>query len=109
MKSFLIGIWLLIFSLIFVGNVVAEEEPDFSSIKPIWNTCVSCHGAQGQGGVGPQLQGANAEYIIEALTVYKQGGERLGQAAMMWPFAKNLTEEQIETIGKYIEAGFPNK
>lgn len=109
MKSILIGIWVIIFSIVFAGNVLAEEKPDFSSIKPTWGTCATCHGPQGQGGVGPQLQGANAEYIIEALTVYKQGGERLGQSAMMWPFAKNLTEEQIKTIGEYIEAGMPGE
>lgn len=94
-------------TLVLSANAVAEDR--FASIRPTMNTCAACHGPQGQGGLGPKLQGQTADEIISKLLAYK-AGEQLGpQSMMMWPTAKQLTEGQIGAIGVYISQGYPNE
>jgi len=81
---------------------------EFSSIRGLWAGCAACHGAQGQGmGMFPALAGQNADYIIGRLTTYKNRGQVGMNSSLMWGQAANLSEKDIETIGKYVEAGFP--
>ena len=94
-------------TLVLSANAVAEDR--FASIRPTMNTCAACHGPQGQGGIGPKLQGQTADEIISKLLAYK-AGEQLGpQSMMMWATAKQLTEGQIGAIGVYISQGYPNE
>ena len=94
-------------TLVLSAKAVAEDR--FASIRPTMNTCAACHGPQGQGGIGPKLQGQTADEIISKLLAYK-AGEQLGpQSMMMWPTAKQLTEGQIGAIGVYISQGYPNE
>ena len=94
-------------TLVLSANAVAEDR--FASIRPTMNTCAACHGPQGQGGLGPKLQGQTADEIISKLLAYK-AGEQLGpQSMMMWPTAKQLTEGQIGATGVYISQGYPNE
>jgi len=94
-------------TLVLSANAVAEDR--FASIRPTMNACAACHGPQGQGGIGPKLQGQTADEIISKLLAYK-AGEQLGpQSMMMWPTAKQLTEGQIGAIGVYISQGYPNE
>jgi len=94
-------------TLVLSANAVAEDR--FASIRPTMNTCAACHGPQGQGGLGPKLQGQTADEIISKLLAYK-AGEQLGpQSMLMWPTAQQLTEGQIGAIGVYISQGYPNE
>ena len=97
-------------TLVLSANAAAEDNLDsFKDIRQVWNTCAACHGPQGQGGIGPKLQGQSADDIISKLLAYK-AGETLGpQSMMMWPTAKQLTEGQIGLIGVYISQGYPNE
>ena len=88
---------------------VAMAEDRFASIRPTMNTCAACHGPQGQGGIGPKLQGQTADEIISKLLAYKAGEQVGPQSMMMWPTAKQLTEGQIGLIGVYISQGYPNE
>jgi len=88
---------------------VAMAEDRFASIRPTMNTCAACHGPQGQGGIGPKLQGQTAHEIISKLLTYKAGEQVGPQSMMMWPTAKQLTEGQIGAIGVYISQGYPNE
>jgi len=97
-------------TLVLSANAAAEDSLDsFKDIRQVWNTCAACHGPQGQGGLGPKLQGQNADYIISKLLAYKAGQVVGPQSAMMWPTAKGLTDGQIGTIGVYIQQGMPNE
>lgn len=81
---------------------------EFSSIRSLWAGCAACHGTEGQGmGMFPQLAGKSSDYIIGRLTTYKNRGQVGMNSSMMWGQAANLSEKDIETIGKYVEAGFP--
>lgn len=79
----------------------------FSGIRSLWAGCAACHGADGGGGVGPMLAGQSSDDIINKLTIYKNRGQIGSQSALMWGQAAMLSEEQIETIGKFVQEGFP--
>jgi len=83
-------------------KALAAGDP-FSSIKPLWAGCAACHGADGGGGVGPKLSGQSADYIIGRLTAYKNNEQIGPMSAMMWGQAGMLSENDIDTIGKFIQ------
>ena len=64
-------------------RALAEGDP-FSNIRSLWAGCAACHGNNGGGGVGPALAGQTSDYIIEKLTIYRNGGEVGPQSALMW-------------------------
>ena len=76
---------------------------EFSSIRSLWAGCAACHGNDGQGGIGPMLAGQSSDDIINKLTIYKNRGEIGAQSALMWGQASMLTEEEIATIGKFVQ------
>ena len=81
---------------------------EFSSIRSLWSGCAACHGNEGQGmAVFPALAGRSSDYIIDRLTTYKNRGEVGAMSSTMWAQAGMLSEEEIETIGRFIEGGMP--
>ena len=81
----------------------AAADP-FSSIRGLWGGCAACHGQKGEGmGMFPALAGKNSEYIIDRLTTYKNRGEVGKMSATMWSQASLLSDQDIETLGKFIE------
>jgi len=102
MNKFIIAVTLMLST-----NAVAEDR--FASIRTTMNTCAACHGPQGQGGIGPKLQGQTADEIISKLLAYKNKEVVGPQSAMMWPTAGMLTEGEIGMIGVYISQGYPNE
>ena len=88
-------------------KALAEGDP-FSSIRSLWAGCAACHGANGGGGVGPMLAGQSSDDIINKLTIYKNNGQIGAQSALMWGQAAMLSEQDIKTIGEFVQAGFPS-
>ena len=77
---------------------------EFSSIRSLWAGCAACHGNEGQGmAVFPALKGQTADYIIDRLTTYKNKGEVGAMSSTMWAQAGQLSEQDIKTLGKFIE------
>lgn len=77
---------------------------EFSSIRSLWAGCAACHGQNGEGmAVFPALKGQSSEYIIDRLTTYKNRGEVGAMSSTMWAQAGMLSENDINTIGKFIE------
>jgi len=68
-----------------------------------YNGCIACHGAGGEGGVGPQLSGQDATTIADKLLRYKNGETIGGQSALMWSQAATLSDEDITNISAFIE------
>ena len=88
-------------------RALAEGDP-FSNIRSLWAGCAACHGNNGGGGVGPALAGQTSDYIIDKLTIYRNGGEVGPQSALMWGQASMLSEDDIKTIGEFVQSGFPS-
>lgn len=83
-------------------ELAAADE--FSSIRSLWAGCAACHGQGGEGmAVFPALKGNSADYITEKLYAYRNKETVGNMSSTMWAQAGQLTDEQITTIGKYIE------
>ena len=67
-----------------------------------YGQCVACHGGNGEGGIGPQLQGQAAADIMAKLTASRGGEQRGAQSAMMWPVAKPMSDDNISNLAAYI-------
>jgi cytochrome c553 len=65
--------------------------------------CVACHGAGGEGGVGPALAGQSVTDLAAKLLQYKQGETRGNQSPLMWSQAAQLSDKDIEHLAAYIE------
>ena len=77
---------------------------EFSSIRSLWAGCAACHGQNGEGmSVFPELAGQTQDYIVERLYQYKNKEQVGGMSSTMWAQAGMLTDEQINTLGKFIE------
>ena len=84
-------------------QAAAANDP-FSSIKGLWAGCAACHGQKGQGmGVFPKLAGQSSDSIIEKLTTYKNRGEIGNMSSTMWAQAGMLSDQDIQTLGDFIE------
>lgn len=83
---------------------------EFSDIRSLWAGCAACHGAEGQGmGPFPKLAGQSSAYIVDKLNTYKNRGQVGAMSSTMWAQAGMLSADQMEQIGKFIEAGVPGK
>jgi|APGre2960657373_1045057.scaffolds.fasta_scaffold63541_1 cytochrome c len=74
---------------------------DVAQGKVKYTTCAACHGAQGQGGVGPKLQGQKPEAIVKKLTAYKNKQQVGAQSQLMWGLAAGLTPADMANIAAY--------
>ncbi len=72
--------------------------------KKIYAACAGCHGLNGEGGVGPKLQGATKDAIVSMLTQYKNGETRGAQSALMWGQSAALSADDMANIGAYVES-----
>jgi cytochrome c553 len=100
------------------GTVVEIEQrkkelanaDEFSSIRSLWAGCAACHGQAGEGmGPFPKLAGQSSDYIVGRLNTYKNRGQVGAMSSTMWAQAGMLSDQDMETIGKFIEAGLPGK
>ena len=83
---------------------------EFSDIRSLWAGCAACHGQAGEGmAVFPKLAGQSSAYIVDRLNTYKNRGQVGAMSSTMWAQAGMLSADQMEQIGKFIEAGLPGK
>jgi cytochrome c len=80
---------------------LSATAQDAVSGKIKYVSCSACHGAQGQGGIGPKLQGQKAEVIVKKLTAYKNKQKVGPQSELMWGIASGLSPADIANIAAY--------
>ena len=77
---------------------------EFSSIRSLWAGCAACHGQDGQGmAVFPALKGRSSDYIVGRLNAYKNRETVGAMSSTMWGQAAMLSEQEINTIGNFIQ------
>ena len=87
------------------GAVLAEAGADAgasSKVSKLYAGCIACHGAKGEGGIGPSFKGRKKDYISAALVQYKNGEERGAQSALMYAQAAALSDKDIKDLSEYI-------
>ena len=53
------------------GEVATIADSDTASKgTKLYAGCIACHGAKGEGGIGPSFKGQTSEYIASALNEY---------------------------------------
>ncbi|MCF6298657.1 MAG: c-type cytochrome [Thiomicrorhabdus sp.] len=80
---------------------MAEGDPIAGKDK-FKSTCVTCHGSNAEGNVGPKLAGQPAADIIRKLTEYRAGKQRGPMTFMMAPMAQGLTEAEVQNVAAYV-------
>ena len=69
------------------------------------SACIACHGPEGEGNKPsnfPTLRGQHPEYLITALTRFKEGVRSPEPDSMMHMIAKKMTKEEIQALSFYI-------
>ena len=92
--------------IVAVAAAQAVKKAEASPIelgKQAFTSCIACHGASGEGGVGPTLAGQSSTDIAAKLVQYKQGETRGNQSALMWSQAAQLSDKDIANLADYIE------
>ena len=87
-----------------VWTSIAVHADEFDLVKMKWNTCAACHGKKAQGKPGfPSLNWMEEDYIVEALTDYKQMITRGDMSGIMFGQAATLSDEEVVLMAKYIK------
>ena len=88
------------------GGAPAAPVKVVSAGEKKYAGCASCHGGNGEGGVGPSLQGQSLSYVKGRLNAYKNR-EKVGrQSVMMWSQASLLSDADINDLSEYISDNF---
>jgi cytochrome c553 len=90
---------IILATLVFLS--VSAQAQDAAKGREKFVSCTACHGANGQGGVGPKLQGQKAEAIEKKLTAYKNKQQVGPQSQLMWGMAGALSADDIKNIAAY--------
>jgi len=92
--------------IIAVAEAKAEADAAASPAQlgeQAFSGCIACHGAKGEGGIGPALAGQQASDIASMLNQYRNGETRGNQSALMWSQAAQLNDAAIENLAAYIQ------
>ena len=86
------------------GDADAEATDLFAIGQDTFSTvCVACHGAQGEGGVGPRLAGneqlSDADYVVTTI---------LHGRGYMPPFRQQLDDQEVAAVATYIRNAWDN-
>ena len=82
--------------------VIAQIDTKVSKGSKLYAGCIACHGAKGEGGIGPSFKGSKGDYIASSLNEYKNKIERGPQSALMYAQAAALSDSDIKELSKYI-------
>ena len=83
------------------GRIAAGEELAKAKGAATGQSCIDCHGAEGNAPIDPsypKLAGQYSDYLAHSLTQYRNG-ER--DHSLMSNQAKGLTDQQIADLGAY--------
>lgn len=81
---------------------MAAQAGDVNAGQAAYSTCMGCHGADGNGGVGPKVAGQAASELADKMIKYR-AGEQVGPlTAMMAPMAANLSDDDIANLAAYM-------
>ena len=83
------------------GHIAAGEKLAQTKGKATGQSCVDCHGAEGNAPIDetyPKLAGQYYDYIAHSLQAYRDGDR---EHALMSSQAKELTDQQIADLAAY--------
>lgn len=83
---------------------IPQETLDKGKVAYTQGGCQTCHGVNGLKPIAtyPLVAGQKREYIVLQMTELRDGVRTNGKSKLMLPFAKKLSNEQIELIATYL-------
>ena len=96
-----------------IGTIAAEDIAAGEKLYRGGNAesgvpaCMACHGPNGAGNPGadyPALRGQHAKYTSIQLNAYRDGTRAGDDKGIMQTITKKMTEAEIESVAKYINA-----
>lgn len=90
---------IILASLVFLSVPAMAQDATVGKTK--YASCAGCHGAQGQGGMGPKLAGQSASAIEQKLLAYKNKQKIGPQSQLMWGLSAGLTPADIANLAAY--------
>ena len=69
----------------------------------LYATCIGCHGAAGEGGMGPKLAGQSIDALVTKLNLYKSGEQVGPMTAVMAPMAQPLSDAEILALAEHVQ------
>lgn len=93
---------LLLFLLNFSGYALSgDKEAGEARYK---KSCINCHGPAGKGVASyPKISGNEVSYTKSRLETYRDGIKIGPNSALMFMFAKPLTDEEIANLAAYLK------
>jgi cytochrome c553 len=82
--------------------VATPAQTEASTGESLYARCVGCHGATGEGGVGPKLKGQSKLELMTKLKGYRDGKQYGPMTSMMAPNVSGFSDEDIEKVADYI-------
>jgi cytochrome c553 len=100
---------LVVAVMLVTATSAVQALGDAEAGKAKSTACAICHGADGKALVPmyPKLAGQNAAYLKYALTVYRSGERQGPMAGLMYPNAKDLTDQDIDDLAAYYRSLAP--
>ncbi len=101
--NFINGLILSVLGLSFSYSSLAA---DAAKGKDLYQKCIACHGADGYGKksqAAPMLAGQHSWYTSKQIKDIKNKVRENANTNKMYPFVKNLTDNEIEDLAAYIE------
>ncbi|WP_260261352.1 c-type cytochrome [Vibrio intestinalis] len=88
-------------------NVVEQGKVLYTAgdVERGLTACIACHGPRGNGtelSGFPKISGQQADYVKSQLMKFRDGSRGNDMNAMMRDIAKKLTDEDIDTLSKYV-------
>ncbi|WP_159653161.1 c-type cytochrome [Vibrio atypicus] len=92
---------LALFLFLPLSSANANGNPELGKIKS--PSCVFCHGSNGQAvnDTYPNLNGQNAEYLVQSMLSYQNGLRKGDLAAMMQAQLSRLNEQDLRDIAAF--------
>ena len=93
---------LFLFLLSFSGYALSgDSEAGEARYK---ESCINCHGPAGKGAASyPKISGNEVSYTKSKLETYRDGIKIGPNSALMFMFAKPLTDEEIANLAAYLK------
>ncbi len=80
----------------------SAQAGDAAAGQSSYGSCIGCHGAAGEGGIGPKLAGVDVAATVDKLKKYKAGEQVGPMTSMMAPMAAGLSDADMENIATYV-------
>ncbi|MFB4202470.1 cytochrome c [Arhodomonas sp. KWT2] len=90
--------------LVFAAAVSAKGDPAAGKSKAA--VCAGCHGQDGVSiaPMYPNLAGQKEQYLVNAITAYREKQRTGGNAPTMYPMVGSLSDQDVQDLAAYFSS-----